>query len=302
MNIGEFFYFQKSDRKVLLFCLAAGAAAAGLFCLIGGKEEKTPVVAADTVSVRRHSGRYGEKGKSYMHEYYKVEGRTAELFPFDPNTADSTQLLRLGLRPWQVRNIYKYRASGGVYRKPEDFARLYGLTVRQYRQLEPYICISSDYAPASSLVGERPKYEKFERDTLLYPVKIKPTEHIVLNTADTLMLKKVPGIGSGWAHAIVAYGERLGGYTDVSQLREIDGFPEEALHYFVVSNPQTRKLNLNKLTLNQLKRHPYINFYQAREICDYRRLKGPLTSLSQLRLLKDFPPDAINRLAPYVEF
>lgn len=302
MNIGEFFYFQKSDRKVLLFCLAAGAAAAGLFCIVGGKEEKTPVVAADTVSVRRHSGRSWEEGKPYRHEYYKVEGRTAELFPFDPNTADSTQLLRLGLRPWQVRNIYKYRASGGVYRKPEDFARLYGLTVKQYRQIEPYIRISSDYAPASSLVGERPKYEKFERDTLLYPVKIKSTEHIILNTADTLTLKKVPGIGSGWAHAIVAYGERLGGYTDVSQLLEIDGFPEETLHYFVVSNPQTRKLNLNKLTLNQLRRHPYINFYQAREICDYRRLKGPLTSLGQLRLLKDFPPEAINRLAPYVEF
>lgn len=302
MRISEFFYFQKSDRKVLLFCLAAGAVAAGVFRFVGGREEKTPGVEADTAYVVKRQGRSGTY-KPYKHGYYyKVDERTAELFPFDPNTADSTQLLRLGLRPWQVRNIYKYRAKGGVYRKPEDFARLYGLTVRQYRRLEPYIQISPDYAPASSLVGERPEYDKFERDTMLYPVKIKPTEHVVLNTADTLVLKKVPGIGSGWARAIVSYGERLGGYTDVSQLREIDGFPDEVLHYFVVSNPQTRKLNLNRLTLNQLKRHPYINFYQAREICDYRRLKGPLTDISQLRLLKDFPPEAVSRLAPYVEF
>jgi DNA uptake protein ComE-like DNA-binding protein len=61
-------------------------------------------------------------------------------------------------------------------------------------------------------------------------------------------------------------------------------------------------MNLNKLTLNQLRRHPYINFYQARAICDYSRLKGPLQSLGQLRLLNDFTPTAIERLQPYVEF
>ena len=45
-----------------------------------------------------------------------------------------------------------------------------------------------------------------------------------------------------------------------------------------------------------------MNFYQARAVSDYRRLKGKLTSLSQLRLLKDFTPEAIERLRPYVEF
>ena len=133
-------------------------------------------------------------------------------------------------------------------------------------------------------------------------MKLSPTEHVVLNTADTTQLKKVPGIGSGWARRIVGYGSRLGGYVSVDQLRELDGFPEEALAYFVVSQPQTRKLNLNTLTLNQLRQHPYINFYQARAITDYRRLKGNLQSLDQLRLLSDFTPEAIQRLKPYVSF
>lgn len=83
---------------------------------------------------------------------------------------------------------------------------------------------------------------------------------------------------------------------------EIEGFPEESLPYFKVSGHAVRKLNLNRLTLNQLKRHPYINFYQARHILDYRRLKGPLRSLDDLKLLKDFTPRDIERLRPYVEF
>ena len=71
-------------------------------------------------------------------------GRQIKLFAFDPNTADSTQLEQLGLQRWQIRNIYRYRKAGGIYRRPQDFASLYGLTAGQYKQLEPYIRISAD--------------------------------------------------------------------------------------------------------------------------------------------------------------
>ena len=83
---------------------------------------------------------------------------------------------------------------------------------------------------------------------------------------------------------------------------EIEGFPEEALPYFQVNTGEIRKLNLNTLSLSKLRQHPYLNFYQARAINDYRRLKGPLSSLDDLRLLPEFPAQAIERLRPYVEF
>ena len=44
------------------------------------------------------------------------------------------------------------------------------------------------------------------------------------------------------------------------------------------------------------------NYFQAKEIVNYRRTKGPLHSLDELRLSRDFPPEAIRRLEPYVEF
>lgn len=238
------------------------------------------------------------RGKTVVH-YADIPSRPEpETFPFDPNTADSTQLLRLGLQPWQVRNIYKYRGRGGIYRKKEDFARLYGLTVKDYRRLEPYIRISSDYLPASTLVKE----EHYERDTLRYPVKIAEGEQVVLNTADTTVLRKVPGIGAYYAAQILRYGQRLGGYVSIDQLDEIDGFPQDAKKYFVVQDAHPQQLNVNQLTLQQLRRHPYINFYRAKAIMDYRRLHGNLKSLQDLRLSKDFPPEVLERLTPYVTF
>lgn len=147
-------------------------------------------------------------------------------------------------------------------------------------------------------------YSAARRDSAAsaYPAKIKAGEHVNLCTADTTVLKTVPGIGGYFARKIVRYGERLGGYVSVDQLDEIEGFPLDAKEYFVIESPSPRKLNLNRLSLDELKKHPYINFYQAREITTYRRLHGPLKSLSDLRLSRDFPPDVIARLQPYVEF
>lgn len=310
MNLKQFPYLQKNDRIVLLVFLCVLAVGL-LFFYVEGKLDKTTAVSnSDSTSVAFDSARNYRKNYPYIapRAYKTDDGRRAELFAFDPNTADSTQLLRLGLAPWQVRSIYKYRAKGGVYRTPEDFARVYGLTRKQYMDMRPYIQISDDYAPAADFVKPRPSFQpheeshEYSRDTVKYPLKLKEGQTVNLATADTTQLKKIPGIGSWWARRIVNYGSRLGGYVSVEQLREIENFPVEALSYFRINNPHTAKLNVNTLTLNQLRRHPYINFYQAREICDYRRLKGKITDLSQLSLLKDFPPEEIERLRPYVTY
>ena len=292
MRISDLFYLNRHDRRILLVLLTVAAVAFGLMFFVGGDEEL--VTSSGTSSTSKTSP---TKSSSY---YYQQPTRRLERFAFDPNTADSTQLLRLGLQPWQVRNIYKYRSAGGIYRKKEDFARLYGLTVKQYRELEPYIHISADYLPASTLIKEERRTERYERDTLRYPVKIAEGEHIDLNAADTSLYKKVPGVGSYYSRKIAEYGRRLGGFVSADQLDEIENFPSEAKKYFSVNASDVHQLNVNRLSLNELKRHPYINYYQAKAITDYRRLHGPLHSLDDLRLLPDFPVEAIKRLEPYV--
>jgi len=300
MRISDLFYMRKSDRKAMLMLLSLAVIAGAVVFIAGGNNDRTVAVAADSVPEVR-DGRNWRHRRGGAPHYYNMGERQVELFAFDPNTADSTMLLRLGLQPWQVRNIYKYRLRGGVFRKPSDFARVYGLTVGHYRALEPYIRISPEFQPAATLY-ENEVRENRDSNAMKYPVKIQLPECIVLNTADTSELKRVPGIGSAYARAIVNYRERLGGYYSVDQLYDIEELPKSCVSYFKISSPVLRKMNINKLTLNQLRRHPYINFYQAKAIVDYRRLHGPLTSIYELRLNKDFPPEAIERLVPYLEY
>ena len=296
----------RNDRRVLIAALIVGVIVlAGIFFL-GEPLSNSPIRGEETKSRERRNIPYAV-----------TPSQQPETFYFDPNTADSTQLLRLGLQPWQVRNIYKYRAKGGVYRKKEDFARLYGLTVKDYRRLEPYIQISSDYLPAATLFKGR-KEEKDgnsrsngnygsnksneNNDNLRYPVKIRENEHIVLNTADTAQLQRVPGIGKYYAKEIVHYGKWLGGYVNVDQLDEIDQFPKEAKKFFIIQHSNPHKLNVNKLTLQQLRRHPYINYHQAKAILDYRRLHGKIEDIRQLRFSSDFAEKDFQRLIPYIEY
>lgn len=295
---------RKTDRQVVLTLLCVIIVALAVIFFSDSSNPKQPQTKATVDSSKvgnedsTHHGPY-----SSTTSYYQQPERKVERFAFDPNTADSTQLLRLGLQPWQVRSIYKYRASGGIYRNKEDFARLYGLTVKQYRELEPYITISSDYQPASTLVGKRHHADNGMRDTLLYdsPRKIAPGEHVDLNILDTAAYRTVPGIGSYYARKILDYGRRLGGYTSVDQLDEIDGFPQTAKAFFTVAGSDSlQHVCINRLSLNELKRHPYINYYQAKAIVDYRRQTGPIHSLDELRLLRDFPQEAIGRLRPYI--
>jgi DNA uptake protein ComE-like DNA-binding protein len=112
----------------------------------------------------------------------------------------------------------------------------------------------------------------------------------------------VPGIGPYYARRIVQYGNRLGGYVSTRQLDEIDDLPDEVKKYMTIEDPHPLKLNINRLSLSELRKHPYINFYQAKAITDYRRLHGNIKSLQDLRLSKDFPQEAIDRLLPYVEY
>jgi len=129
---------------------------------------------------------------------------------------------------------------------------------------------------------------------------------VELNTADTTLLKKVPGIGSAFANRIVNYRTILRGYHSVTQLSEVYGIDEErymALQpWFTVDPSHINKIEINKMPQDSLQRHPYINYAQARVIVQLRRQKGKLTGWENIQLLNEFTDFDKIRLQPYLSF
>lgn len=248
---------------------------------------------------------------------YATAEDSVEVFPFDPNTADSTMLLRLGLSPWQVRSIYRYRAKRGRYSRVEEFKNVPNLTVEQWVRLEPYIRI----APRFRYVEREEPRERREParaveppvvevccedvvpcDTFPRRVKLRVGQTVDVNTADTTLLKMVPGIASKRAARIVAYRNALGGFVTKEQAMEATEMPDSVLRYMTLSPQPVRRVNVNRLSVSQLMKHPYISFYQAKAISEYRRNHGTIQSIDVLRKLDEFRPTDIEKLHPYLEF
>lgn len=216
-----------------------------------------------------------------------------ETFRFNPNTADYDTFLRLGLRPWQAKNALKYRAKGGVWRKADDFAKLYGLSKEDFERLRPYIDIPEEH---------RTTVLRTEREVFDFPEKLKEGTTLPLNAADTTQLKQIPGIGSYYANKIVRYRERLGGFVSLVQLGEVEGLPADVQRWFRLDAVDVQKLSVNKATFKELVRHPYLNYEQVKVIANYVRQYGKLHSWQDLRYSKLFTEEDIRRLENYFVF
>ena len=128
----------------------------------------------------------------------------------------------------------------------------------------------------------RPYTKRTEKDVM-----------VELNSADTLQLQELRGIGPGFARRIVKYREKLGGYYAKEQLMEVYGFTDslykQVSPHVTVDASKIQKLNINEFGIAELKRHPYISFFEAKAIVEYRNsLKsGRIESLDELAKLPD---------------
>ena len=298
----DFFYYNRSQRRAV--CVLLILIALLLVCIMFVPEvpmsQRIGATDVDSTELNAFEQKVKQPKRWPRKEVTDaaVRKEPVVLKPFDPNWAESIELSSLGLPSFVVRNIMKYRQKGGHFRTVESLARVYGLTEEKFTELKPYVRIAH---------VEKNKPEK--GDTVVRPVwkerrayKYPEGTLVDVNTADTAELKKVPGIGSGIAKAIVSYRERLGGFCSVKQLEEVDYVTPALLKWFKLETLSVRKLDINKMTLDALRSHPYLNFYQAKVIVEHRRKKGPIKSLSQLALYEEFTEKDLKRLSAYINF
>lgn len=294
----NFFYYTKSERRVILLLLAIALLLLGIWAIMEYlRPVEVPVTLSESEEIDSFLANLEEQEKIRKSHTPKNE-ISAVLQPFDPNTADSVLLRQLGLPVYIVRNILKYRAKGGVFRSPESFSRIYGLKEEVYQKLKPYITI----APLVSVSHVRTDTFRQLKDTIPYIPKYEEGTIVDLNKADTSILKRIPGIGSTLARMIVVYRQRLGGFYDVSQLQEVPHVGVELNKWFVVTPAGLHKIQVNSASLDKLRSHPYMDFYKAKAIMEYRRKRGKIKGLSQLSMFEEFTEKDLKRLSPYLTF
>lgn len=208
-----------------------------------------------------------------------------ELFLFDPNMATDSEFHRLGFSDKQIATIRKYLDKGGIFRDKNDFFKIRVISENQKRILSDWVVIATDSKKSS---GESSSMKVISID---------------LNSADSIQLKQLPGIGSVLSKRIVKYRDLLGGFYSVSQLKEVYGLSEQTISVIdgkvTVDITRIKKLDLNFADMNELSRHPYLKKNLASKIVKFRTKNGSIQDLAILRDSMILNIDEYDRIKPY---
>lgn len=208
-------------------------------------------------------------------------------FPFNPNNLSEDLWKKIGLTDKQVKSIKNFEAKGGKFKTKEDFKKMYAISSDEYSILEPFITIPVDTAQKYS-----PKKVKFAHQT------------VDLNSADSLELQKIPGIGEGLSRRIVTQRTKLGGFYSLNQLEEIYGIDSarfaKITPFLTLNTSKVEKININTADIKTLVKHPYLDLYMAKSIVVYRKKIIRYTSIAQIKQASLVYDELYEKLAPYL--
>ncbi|MBC7946510.1 MAG: helix-hairpin-helix domain-containing protein [Chitinophagaceae bacterium] len=217
-----------------------------------------------------------------------------ELTYFDPNTTELEQWQRLGINVKTAQTIRKYVEKGGKFRKPEDLKRIYSLPPTEYERIRPYVKIES----GAEAFEQRKTSQYADGFTRSFPSPVD------INVGDTAAFIALPGIGGKLAGRIVSFREKLGGFHSIDQLKEIYGLADSVFKkiapLLLLNQYAVRQLNINTVTLEELKAHPYCKASLGNPIIAYRDAHGPFSTLEDLKKVMVITDEVFLKLKPYL--
>lgn len=210
-----------------------------------------------------------------------ASGRATKAFrniPFDPNTLSAEGFYELGcFSARQAEALVEYRERRGGFRSELEWRDCYLIDSLLWEQTKEYLRLS--------------------------PL---PRKRIDLNSADSLTLVGVEGIGPRTASDILLYRQRLGGYYSVAQLLDLRVVTKENYELFAeefwCDSCKIRKIDINFAPPKELAAHPYITTPRLRKILKTRQTKGGWKGLEEFKNDDIFEEEVRAKLAPYFQF
>ena len=230
---------------------------------------------------------YQFQPKEFESETIEAARVTIEVTPFSLDTVGIGYLQGIGFTRRQAELVIKYRDMIGGYRSIEEFEECYAVDSAMAARLRPYLI----FPPRDTL-------KRYDKERVEFPIDI--------NSADSVMLCRVAGIGAKSASHILFYRELLGGYHSVSQILELKVVTEEnfqrILPQIYCDSAKIKKININFARPKELEVHPYISNRMLRQIINNRELKGGWSNLEEMIEDDIFSAEEAARIAPYLDF
>ncbi len=222
-------------------------------------------------------------------------------FEFDPNNLPEDTWLEMGMPKRVAGTIKNFESAGGTFRVKEDLKKIYGITDNMYETLRPYINL-----PGKDSFEKGKKTAKEVEARVKQKKEIEPEKPLIvdINTADTLKLMEVRGIGPFYSKEIVKHREALGGYVSVEQLMEIYGMDKERFEslrrHFTIKDTIIQKININEADFGDMIRHPYFDRSLVNNLLQIREQHGKFQAIEDIKKSHLVDEEVFTLITPYL--
>lgn len=134
----------------------------------------------------------------------------------------------------------------------------------------------------------------------------RATVNVELNSADSAELTTVHGIGPVFAQRIVRYRTRLGGFVRKEQLLEVRGI--DSVRYaqiapqLTVNSALVHQTDINTASASDLRRHPYLDSWQARELVAWRNRGHRYRTDDDLLMVNTIDSATVAKMVGYLRY
>lgn len=207
---------------------------------------------------------------------------------FNPNEIGQKEWMAMGFSEKESISILRFRERCGGFKNMHQIQKIYCINEERFAQMAPFIDLPETQFKQNPIHNE----------------KSKAFIRLELNSADSLSLLSLRGIGPGWARRILKRRVQLGGFYQKEQLLELKGFSDTLLqniesHIWIDTN-SIQKLAINTITSEEIQKHPYCWYGVGKSIVNYRLQHGPYRSLSELKNIYTLKPEMYEKLVHYI--
>lgn len=306
----EYLTFNKSERRGIIILISVIVVVASLPYLIRRDEsvsdfddQNFKVEIEEFLKDSKSLDSGDEIDRRNPHKTSRFKPR-----PFNPNSATQLEFEQMGFSEKQASSIVKYRDKGGSFKIKDDFTKLYVIDDETYRIFKSYINLPEQLNHHEQLnqANEVTSVNSHSHNQTSSFTSFSNKIPVELNTADSVDLITVKGIGPVFASRILKFREKAGGFNNIGQLLDVYGIDSAKFLGIApqvsVDTTKVVRIDINHVTLENLKSHPYLNYYTAKAIIDKRIQSGKLESHDELYEIFKTRPDLFKKLLPYFEF
>ncbi|MBQ6882467.1 MAG: helix-hairpin-helix domain-containing protein [Alistipes sp.] len=275
-------FTKRESQGVVLFVLLAGAVILGLR-LAERREDSLATAAVERLNEAEEP----------------ID--SLRLAPFDPNTADYEALRELGMSRYEAVSLLKFRASGKVFRIPEDVALCYGISDSAYRVLAPYIQIGEAYRI-------KPRAERTYTYTRVKDSLPRlPLAPFRIDTVSAKYLRAIGAFTKRQAEAVIRWRDRSG-FRDMEEFRECyvveDSIATLLEPYILFPEPEPtpweEPIEINRADSATLRRVVGIGEKTVVEILKYRLRLGGFHHIEQIREVRGVTPENYYKISQQI--